>query len=112
MAYVRLTLLKPPTSHRAAALEVLRQLDDVLAQEPGLVMSLVFQDEQYIGRVSVWETRVEPNEAARSDLVLSARAKIHDIPGEHLVELLAEADSGTWSPGALQLLAGILGWKT
>lgn len=111
MAYVRLTVVRPTARHRAEALEVLRELDKLFADEHGLVMSLVFHDEQSVGRLAVWETESEPNEMARNELALALRSRLAAVPGEHVIEMLAAADTGTWSPGALELLAGVLGWN-
>lgn len=111
MAYVRLTVLRPTAGHTEQALETLRELDGFLAEESGLIMSLVFHEEAVVGRISVWETEAESNVAAQKDLSLALRSRLVRIPGDHIIELLARADTGTWSPGALRLLAGTLGWK-
>jgi hypothetical protein len=111
MAFVRLTVLRPTRGHRDDALQALRDLDTALSEHRGIVMSLVFHEEAVVGRIAVWESEAEADEAAGEEQAMAIRSRIQGIPGEHIIELLAHADTGMWSPGALQLLAGTLGWK-
>lgn len=114
MAYVRLTVLRPLPGRGNEALSLLRQIDGMFSRAPGLVGSLLFRRrpaagcENYIGRLSVWETEADANRAALDDRTLALRSRLLMVTREQVVETLAEADAGWWSlTSALAQKAGV-----
>lgn len=75
MPAVRLTLLQPRPGSEGEVADLLSELNDKLAQAPGLLFSTIVAEPR-LGRVSVWASKDDANREAVSDSTLSLRSRL------------------------------------
>lgn len=85
-------LTRSSSDKRAQVEGVLDELEDHLSGLPGYVMGFRFvghEDEDEVGRVSLWSTHEDADRAATQDHTMVLRARIHQLidPG-HLETLV------------------------
>ena len=107
MPYVRLTILRPRPAQREKAWDLLKEIDHVFTDDPGLIMSFEVgerdQSDAPLGRVAVWETNTAANEAARSERSLALRSELQQLCSEGIVENLTEITHSHWIAASQRL---------
>ena len=107
MPYLRLTILRPLPGMEERARDLLKQIDHLFADEPGLIMSFDFGEggasKTPLGRVSVWETDAAANKLARSDRSLALRAELQRLCREDIVDNLTEITHAHWTAATQRL---------
>lgn len=101
MPHVRLTLVKPKPGSGEDVQRLLRQLDEKLADSPGLLFSMVLCENcrqgqpGKVGRLAVWLSKEEANRAALDDRILAIRSRLRFLVQEtpESIESLLEVSS-------------------
>jgi hypothetical protein len=104
MSYVRVTVIRPKSGKTREALDCLREIDNLFAQSPGLVMSFVFSPDEHghgpMGRIAVWETESNANQVAMTEKALALRSRMRRLAEEDVLETLAAVVNSHYLTGA------------
>ena len=107
MSHVRVTVIKPKPGMTHEAIDCLREIDNLFAQQPGLVMSFVFSPNAQgvgpLGRVAVWETEGAANQIAVTERALALRSRMRRLADEDVVETLAQVVNSHYLAPAVAL---------
>ena len=104
MANLRLTLLRPHLGAEEEVHHLLKELDESLAEAPGLLFSFVLgQEHSRLGRVSLWLSKDEANREAISPRILSLRSRLRLLSVD-TEEMLLRVESGHMPAGFSALI--------
>ena len=78
MSYVRVSLMQPRPGHDSGVNELLTELADSFAQQPGFIEGYqLHSKDALLGRVTVWESEASADHAAQSTHVLALRSRLN-----------------------------------
>ncbi len=100
MKIVRTTVIRPRAGFETRAVALLRELDEHLALQPGLLESYeVVEEPGQVGRIALWESREAADRAAKLDRTIAIRARLHSLSAssseEHLLAVTSERHPGS-----------------
>ena len=100
MKIVRTTVVRPRAGFETRAAALLRELDEHLASQPGLLESYeVVEEPGQVGRIALWESRETADRAAKLDRTIALRARLHGFSRsdseEHLLSVTSERHPGS-----------------
>jgi hypothetical protein len=85
VSYVRLSLMKPLAGMEADLLAAQKDLLKFFSEQPGYVdgyLLTAYDGSGEVGRLGIWESGEQADQAANSDHVLAVRSRINQLIGE------------------------------
>lgn len=76
MQYVRVSLVTPKAGHRDEVMRIEEQLIAYFLSQPGFQEAYRLTSPDRVGRVSVWDSQTDADNAATSQHVLSLRSQM------------------------------------
>jgi quinol monooxygenase YgiN len=80
MPYIRLSIARPRRGEEQRLMDIMRQLNDLAAQNPDCIEAFVLKphdDSGEIARIAIYKDEVSAEHAANSDHVMALRSELH-----------------------------------
>ena len=93
MPVARISMMHMVPERRAEVAKLLAELEEFVSQQPGYVLGFQFanhEEENQLGRVSVWRTHEDADHAATLDHTMFLRSRLHMLIQAGHIEALVE----------------------